>query len=79
MRLLDSTSKIRNGDYSARIKPIHKKRQKTEMDALIDDFNQMSEELSGVETLKTDFISNVSHELKTPLAVILNYTTHAAG
>lgn len=75
MRLIDATSKIRNGDYSARIKPIHKKRKKNEMDVLIDDFNQMAEELSGVETLKTDFISNVSHELKTPLAVILNYTT----
>lgn len=74
-RILDALSEITNGDFSARIKPLHKKRAFNEYDLIIEDINKMAQELSSIETLKTDFISNVSHEIKTPLAVIQNYST----
>lgn len=69
-----AAERIMQGDFSARVPPIR--------GAGTDGFNQigvainkMAEELSGTETLRTDFIANVSHELKTPLAVIGNYAT----
>ena len=52
-----------------------RKHFRNEIDVVIDNINLMAKELSGVETLRLDFISNVSHELKTPLSVIQNYAT----
>ena len=74
-RILEALSKITGGDFTVRIKPLHKKRAFNEYDLIIEDINKMAEELSSIETLKTDFISTVSHEIKTPLAVIQNYST----
>lgn len=74
-RIIEALRKITQGDFSVRIKPLHQKRDFNEYDIIIEDINKMASELSTIETLKTDFISNVSHEIKTPLAVILNYAT----
>ena len=67
--------KIIEGDFYARIPYLQGEDSGNEYDDIIKGLNHMAEELSGVETLRTDFISNVSHELKTPLAVIQNYGT----
>lgn len=43
------------------------------------DFNLMTKELSSTEILKTEFISNVSHEFKTPITAIEGYATLLQG
>jgi signal transduction histidine kinase len=74
LRLLsEAARKIARGDFSVRIAPLRKDGKKDYVEVLFDDFNTMAEELSGIEALKTDFIANVSHEIKTPLSVIQNY------
>lgn len=73
--IIRAAEKIMNGDFSVRVTPIHSLDSQDGFNIIINYFNRMAEELSGIETLRTDFIANVSHELKTPLAVIQNYGT----
>ncbi len=74
-KILNATEKITAGDFSVRIEPEHKYSQYNGYDAIMEDLNKMAEELQKSAVLKTDFISNISHELKTPLAIIQNYIT----
>ena len=66
---------IARGDFSARISPLRKDGKKDYVEVMFDDFNTMAHELQSIETLKNDFIANVSHEIKTPLAIIQSYAT----
>lgn len=71
-RITKSLKKITNGNFNERIKPVNTPLN-SHFNPIINSINLMTAELSNVETLRTDFISNVSHELKTPLAVMQNY------
>ena len=73
--ITEATNKMIAGDFSVRVTPIAKIATDESFREVIECINKMAEELSGVETLRTDFIANVSHEMKTPLAVIQNYGT----
>lgn len=71
--IANAADKIVKGDFSVRIKAVTKMGVDENYNKIIHCFNMMAEELAGVETLRTDFIANVSHEMKTPLSVIQNY------
>lgn len=74
-RIQAGIDRVIKGDFTTRIEHIYGEDSYNEFDMIITGLNKMIEELSGVETLRTDFIANVSHELKTPLAAIQNYGT----
>ena len=70
-RITQAAEKVMQGDFSVRVES--KSNDAEQFGQIISCFNKMTEELSSVETLRTDFIANVSHEMKTPLAVMQNY------
>jgi len=75
-QFVEATNEIASGNFDVRIK--HKNENParwTEIDLIIENINRMAEDLAGIETLRSDFVSNVSHELKTPLATMQNYAT----
>lgn len=74
-KIIEASERIMKGDFSYRI-PIRKPRDTyDEFDEIAERINKMAEELSSIETLRTDFIANVSHEIKTPLAIMSNYAS----
>lgn len=71
--ILNATKKMAKGDFDILLLPDHKKNNYSIYDIIKEDLNLLSQELSKNEMLKNDFIANVSHEIKTPLAIIQNY------
>lgn len=74
-KIQEGIHQIIGGDFKTEIPYLYHESSGNEFDEIITGLNTMAKELGSVETLRTDFISNVSHEMKTPLAVIQNYGT----
>ena len=64
--LLDAIRKVREGEYNHRVES----RSRDELAQLAEEFNQLTGRLQTTEEARRRFVSDASHELKTPLASI---------
>ena len=72
MKLGDAMRKVAGGDFTVRLDCTSRIRDVREV---YGSFNTMVKELGNTETLQTDFVSNVSHEFKTPINAIEGYAS----
>ncbi len=72
IKLVDAMNKVAGGDFSIRL---DSKCKRSDLTEVYTSFNTMVNELSNTDTLQTDFISNVSHEFKTPINAIEGYAS----
>lgn len=73
--IIKGLNEITKGDFTVRISDVKGIADENGFNIIANQINKMTAELGSLETLRTDFIANVSHELKTPLAAINNYGT----
>lgn len=76
IQLSESMGKVAEGDFTIRLET---KSMIKEIKDLYANFNVMVTELNATEVLQNDFVSNVSHEFKTPISAIEGYAMLLQG
>jgi len=68
-QVITATHQVAEGDFKVRVDlhGIH------ELEELSQSFNKMAADLGSLETLRDDFVNNLSHELKTPLVSVRGF------
>ncbi|CAH0118223.1 Adaptive-response sensory-kinase SasA [Paenibacillus sp. CECT 9249] len=70
--LIDAIKKIAKGDFNVDLKEVSK--DKGPWTVLADSISDMAVELNQMEQMRQEFISNVSHEIQSPLTSISGFT-----
>ena len=76
VEISEGVQKVADGDFTVQLSFNNKHRKKRkdlypdEISVMADSFNKMTKELNGMDYMRKDFMSNVSHEIKTPVAAI---------
>lgn len=80
IRISEGVKKVSDGDFTVKLKhwkrfrENQKNKYTDEIDELANNFNKMAGELNGMHYMRKDFMSNVSHEIKTPVAAITGFS-----
>lgn len=69
-RLGDAARNVAEGDFTVYLQPIHTEDKHDFVDVMYCDFNKMVEKLGTMEILQSDFMTNASHEMRAPVAVV---------
>lgn len=68
--VIKAMKKVEKGDYTIRVKEAS---AAGEINELVESYNKMAEELSGIEMFRENFINSFSHEFKTPIVSIQGF------
>jgi len=68
-KVIDATRRVAAGDFSVRVQL----KGVGELQDLSRSFNKMAHELSSIETLRSDFVNDFSHEFKTPIVSVQGF------
>jgi len=69
LNLTEATRKVAAGNFNVKVEAVGTR----EINRLAVNFNEMTKELSSIEMLRNDFVSNISHEFKTPIVSIRGF------
>lgn len=70
-KLMTAMEQVADGDFSVRLEEQSSSKEVME---IYTGFNMMAHELGATEMLQSDFVSNVSHEFKTPITAIEGFS-----
>jgi signal transduction histidine kinase len=70
-RIFKALEDISQGDFNIKVE----RDDEGHLDELVNRINKMAEDLGSIESMRQDFISNISHEFQSPLTSIGGYAT----